>query len=82
MKTVGELKEFIKDLPDDMKIVSYQSDLLERYGYFNNLSCNVANMKKTLRHTWDRFDYTAYSYNVYVKQKEKSKGTVCCLMIG
>lgn len=81
MKTVGELKEFIKDLPDDMKIVAYQSDL-ERYGYFNNFSCNVANMKKTLRHTWDRFDYTDYSYNVYVKQKEKSKGTVCCLMIG
>ena len=40
MKTVGELKEFIKNLPDDMPLVNYQSSM-ERSGYQNNVFCSV-----------------------------------------
>ena len=36
-RTVGELKETIKDLPDDTPIVNYQSDM-GRHGY-QGISC-------------------------------------------
>ena len=48
MNTVGELKEFIKNLPDEMLIVNYHSDM-ETYGYTNNIICTVSNMKKERR---------------------------------
>ena len=63
-KTVGELKEFIKDLPDDMLLVNYESNL-ETSGYMNRLSCDVVNMKKETKYSWDRFDETEYSYEVF-----------------
>ena len=36
-RTVGELKEYIKNLPDDTPIISYQSDM-EKSGY-QSISC-------------------------------------------
>jgi hypothetical protein len=69
MKTVGELKEFIKDLPDDMLLVQYHRDM-ETSGYRNNLYCDVTNMKTEVKHTWDRFDGTNYSYEVLVKSED------------
>lgn len=69
MKTVGELKEFIKNLPDDMLLVSYQSNM-EMSGYRNWLFCDVAKMNKEERQTWDRFDGTDYSYEVFVKVED------------
>lgn len=76
IKTVGELKEFIKNLPDDMPLVNYQRDM-EKRGYQNNVFCSVVNMKKTTRATWDRFDGTPYSYEVFVE----SKDGISCLEI-
>ncbi len=76
MKTVGELKEFIKNLPDDMPLVNYQSNM-ETSGYRNRVICDVANMKKEERPTWDRFDGTYYSYEVFVKTEDGSP----CLII-
>lgn len=69
MNTVGELKEFIKNLPDEMLIVNYHSDM-ETYGYTNNIICTVSNMKKERRESWDRFDNTDFSYEVYVKSED------------
>ena len=65
MKTVGELKDFIKNLPDDMPLVKYESDM-EASGYRNDVYCSVDNMKEETKETWDRFDYTSYSYQVMV----------------
>ena len=69
MKTVGELKEFIKDLPDDMLLTSYRSNM-EKSGYENDLYCHVDTMKKETRETWDRFDGTYYTYEVMVKSED------------
>lgn len=68
-KTVGELKEFLKDLPDDMLLANYKRDM-ETSGYRNELSCDVVNMKKETKHSWDRFDGTDYSYEVLERAEE------------
>ena len=62
-KTVGELKEFLEHLPEDMTIVHYQRDM-EKSGWFEGVTLQVTNMSKEVHQTWDRFDYTDYSYNV------------------
>ena len=69
MKTVGELKEFIKDLPDDMLLTMYHSNM-EKSGYRNNVFCQINKMEKETRETWDRFDGTSYKYDVMVESKE------------
>lgn len=71
MQTVGELKEFIKDLPDDMPIAHYKRDM-ETDGYRNNLVCDVTHMNTEKKHGWDRFDGTSYEYDVLV---EATSGT-------
>ncbi len=63
MRTVGELKEFIKDLPDDMLLANYESDM-ETSGYRNRLFCEVAKMCKETKHGYDSFDGTSYTYEV------------------
>ena len=56
-KTVGELKEYIKNLPDDTPIISYQSDM-EKSGY-QSISCaSTQKMVTEKRETYDAFDYT------------------------
>lgn len=76
IKTVGELKEFIKNLPDDTLVVNYQEDM-EKSGYQNNVFCNITNMKKETKTTWDSFDYIPYSYEIFVESEEG----VLCLII-
>lgn len=76
IKTVGDLKEFIKNLPDDTLVVNYRRDI-ERRGYQNNVSCNITNMKKETRATWDEFADMPYKYEVFVESKEG----VSCLLI-
>lgn len=73
-KTVGELKEFIKDLPDNMLLANYESNI-ERGGYRNRLYCDVINMKQETKYTYDRFDGTEYKYEVL----ERSEDGVPCL---
>ena len=50
IKTVRELKEFIKNLPDDTLLVNYQCDL-EKCGYFNTASFDIVKMKKEFSST-------------------------------
>lgn len=76
IKTVGELKEFIKDLPDDMLLVNYKRDM-EKRGYQNKMFCNVANMKKETIATFDAFDGIPYNYEVFIESEEG----VLCLII-
>lgn len=76
MKTVGELKRLIKDLPDDMPLVTYQNNM-EKVGYQNEVSCAVVSMKEETREAWDRFDGCGYTYKTMVRSKDGSD----CLMI-
>lgn len=79
MMTVGELKEAIKDLPDDSPIISYQSDM-EKSGYQGISGVNSMLMVTEKRETYDAFDYTPYSYTVFSPSKDDT-GTLC-LVIG
>lgn len=76
IKTIGDLKEFIKNLPDDMLVVKYQKDM-EKRGYQNNAFCNITNMKKETKTAYDSFDYISYSYEVFVE----SEDGISCLEI-
>lgn len=78
-RTVGELKEYIKNLPDDTLIISYQSDM-EKSGY-QRVSCvYTRKMVSEERETYDAFDYTPYSYTVF-SPSEDDDGSLC-LVIG
>lgn len=66
MKTVGELKAFLKNIPDDIPIVQYESNM-ERSGYFNRCFVDVAKMSLTTREAVDAFDGIHYKYEVYEK---------------
>lgn len=71
--TVGELKEKLRGVPDDLLIVSYQSDM-ERSGIMKAYpQCKTIKCKEIERKTWDRFDGDDYTYKVLVEDKE---GTV------
>ena len=74
LKTVGELKAFIKDLPDNMLLANYESNM-ETSGYRNKIFCDIVNMKKETRYAIDAFDGTNYSYEVL----EKAEDGVSCL---
>lgn len=65
IKTVGLLRELIKDLPDHTPIVSYQSDM-EKRGYQSGTFMCVSPMREETRMATDGFDYTVYPYIVYV----------------
>lgn len=77
MKTAGELKAFIKNLPDDMPIVMYNQDM-ERRGFFNEVYTEIDNFSKKTESTVDAFDHTPYSYERYVQDKN---GTPCLSFI-
>lgn len=66
--TVGELKEFLKNLPDDMPIASYESNI-ERSGYFNRLHLDITKMKETIEWGYDAFDGKKYNYKTLYRDK-------------
>lgn len=78
VKTVGELKEIIKDLPDEAPIVMYRSDM-EKSGYQAKAGIRAENMVSERRETYDAFDYTPYHYEVFSPTHDDSG--VPCLVI-
>ena len=63
-KTIGELKQFLGLLPEDMTVVHYKSDM-EKSGWSEGVIPYIMNMSKEVHQTWDRFNYTKYSYECY-----------------
>lgn len=63
-KTVGELKQFLELLPEDMTVVHYKSDM-EKSGWFEGITPWVINMSKEVHQTRDYFDHTYHSYECY-----------------
>ena len=71
--TVGELKEKLKNVPDDLFIVEYHSDM-EKHGIMQAFPiCEITRVKERKIQTYDRFDYTSYSYTVYEQDKNGNK---------
>ncbi len=64
IKTVGELKNILNGLPNDMLILSYSSNM-EKNGYENKMLITIEPMKETEKETYDAFDYTPYTYKVF-----------------
>ena len=49
-KTVGELKQFLELLPEDMTVVHYKSDM-EKSGWFEGVTPCIMNMSKEIHQT-------------------------------
>lgn len=77
IKTVGELREILQNLPNDMPLLSYQSDM-EKSGYVNRVYIDALNMAIKEKKTYDTFDYTPYSYKVYVPSAQGEE----CIVFG
>ena len=54
ISTVGELKNFIKDLPEDTKVLAYRSDM-EQHRYQPNVGVRSENMVSVKRETSEVF---------------------------
>ena len=76
--TVGELRAVIRDLPDDTPVISYQSNM-ERSGYQKHIGARSAHMVSEKRETYDAFDYTPYTYEIFTPPKDGS-GTLCLII--
>lgn len=77
IKTVGELREILQNLPNDMPLLSYQSDM-EKSGYVNKVYIDALNMAIKEKKTYDAFDYTPYSYEVYAPSAQGEE----CIVFG
>jgi len=68
-----QFKELAAQIPDDAIIVGYKSDM-EQSGVMElNLSGRVEQAVMKTKQTWDRFDHTDYSYEVY---ESNPKGSI------
>lgn len=67
---VKELKEMLANVDDDLEIVCYQNDM-ERSGLlpFSPYSMKVLTGELVKKSTYDRFDYTDYTYEVFKENK-------------
>lgn len=68
MTTVGDLKKFIEELPDDMLIASVSSNFELKGNYENNVYMRIRKMKEEVIDCYDSFDYIHYKTKV-VKPK-------------
>ena len=73
--TVGELKKALANVADDIKIVSYQENM-ETCGYREGVSMSLDKRSPIEKQTYDRFDYTDYSYVVYERDDENGEAVV------
>lgn len=71
---VKELKELLANVDDDLEIVGYQNGM-EQTGLLpvSPYSMKVLTGEMVKQSTYDRFDYTDYTYEVF---KENKCGTV------
>lgn len=65
ISTIGELKEFIKDLSNDVPIVIYRSNL-ERSGFEKGVYVNIEKRTESKECAFDNFDGTAYKHTTYI----------------
>lgn len=78
MKTVGELKEFLKGLDDNMPLVSTSDNPELKDSVIFGANAAVSKFRVETRQFIDTFDYTAYLEKVCVNDENG----VECLWIG
>lgn len=66
MNTVGELKEFIKDLDDKMPLVKRSDNFELRGAIDKGIYPRVSTFKTERKKFVDGFDYETYYHDVYV----------------
>ena len=64
--TVGELKKVLANIADDVKIVAYAENM-ETCGYRHGASISLDKRTPVDHQTYDRFDYSYYTYTTYEK---------------
>lgn len=65
MKTVGELREFLETLNDDMPIVKTSLNFELRGAIVNGVYAQKKKYSKEVETFIDTFDYTEYKQDVY-----------------
>lgn len=67
---VKELKELLANVDDDLEIVGYQNGM-EQTGLLpvSRYSMKVLTGEMVKKETWDRFDGTDYTYEVFQENK-------------
>ncbi len=78
MKTVGELKEFIKNLDDNMPLVSVSNNFELKGSLVSGARARVERFNIKNQQFVDAFDHTVYYEEVYVSNKNGTE----CLQIG
>lgn len=79
VKTVGELKEILKDLDDNTLLLVYKTGM-EKTGNMPEVYVEVSDFVKKKINTWDRFDGESYSYICYDEpDKNNKKETETCV---
>lgn len=78
IRTVGELKDFIKNLSDDTPIAKYKCDI-EKDGYLPMLGVRLENMILGEKETQDACDHTPYTYEAFFPTHDDT-GTLCLLI--
>ncbi len=73
MKTVGELKAFIKDLPDDMFLLLYHNDM-DKEGFMTDVIADIDNCCPVIQTASDQFGDCNYKYEKFIKDKN---GVLC-----
>lgn len=69
LNTVGELKDFIKNLDDNMPLVK-QSDNFELHGAIDIGICpQVEKFRTETRKFMDSFDYKTYNHEIYINDE-------------
>ena len=64
IRTVGELKDFIKDLSDDTPVVAFRYGVVTG-GYQANVSISAQNMISEKHETYDALGRPSYTYEVF-----------------
>ena len=78
MKTVGELKEFLKNLDDNMPLVAPANNLQLKNPIVSDIPVRVESFNIEKKQIEDGFDYSVYYKDVYSKNENGIK----CLQIG
>lgn len=69
--TVKELKKLLEDVDDELELVGYQNGM-EQSGLLpiSTYGMKTLQGERVERHTWDRFDGTDYTYEVFEEKKD------------
>lgn len=68
---VGDLKKLLANVDDDLVIVGLQNGM-EQSGLLpvSKYDMKTLSGEMVKRQTWDRFDYTDYTYEVFEEKKD------------